>query len=55
MDALYFLEDSHSGLVRSLGKRVWVTPPGVRISYPPPLTGSTRYVVKKHVVLALYS
>ena len=29
-------EGSHSGLVRTLGKRVWSNPPGVRISYPPP-------------------
>jgi hypothetical protein len=29
------LEGSHSGLVRTLGKRVWVKPPRVRISYPP--------------------
>jgi hypothetical protein len=28
-------EPSHSGLVRSLGKRVWVKPPGVRISPAP--------------------
>src|SRR5699024_8362085 len=31
-----YLEDSHSGLVRSLGKRVGLTPSGVRIPYPPP-------------------
>lgn len=30
------MEGSHSGLVRTLGKRVWRNPPGVRISYPPP-------------------
>src|SRR5699024_9659830 len=29
-------EDSHSGRVRSLGKRVGLTPSGVRIPYPPP-------------------
>ena len=29
-------EDSHSGLVRTLGKRVGLTPSGVRIPYPPP-------------------
>ena len=29
------MEGSHSGLVRTLGKRVWRNPPGVRISYPP--------------------
>jgi hypothetical protein len=29
------LEGSHSGLVRTLGKRVWGNPPRVRISYPP--------------------
>lgn len=28
-------DGSHSGLVRTLGKRVWVKPPGVRISYHP--------------------
>ena len=34
---VYFIqmEGSHSGLVRTLGKRVWGNPPGVRISYPP--------------------
>src|SRR5699024_6039208 len=31
-----YVEDSHSGLVRSLGKRVGLTPSGVRIPYPPP-------------------
>ena len=30
------VEDSHSGLVRALGKRVGLTPSGVRIPYPPP-------------------
>ncbi len=30
------MEASHSGLVRTLGKRVWSNPPRVRIS-PPPL------------------
>ena len=30
-------EDSPSGLWRSLGKRVGLTPSGVRIPYPPPL------------------
>ena len=29
------LEGSHSGLVRTLGKRVWGNPPRVRISHPP--------------------
>ena len=29
-------EGSHSGLVRTLGKRVWGNPPRVRIPYPPP-------------------
>ena len=35
---LFFIrmESSHSGLVRTLGKRVWGNPPGVRISYSPP-------------------
>ena len=33
-------EDSHSGLVRTLGKRVGVTPSGVRIPYPPPRSRS---------------
>ena len=28
-------EGSHSGLVRTLGKRVWSNPPRVRISYHP--------------------
>ena len=28
-------EGSHSGLVRTLGKRMWGNPPRVRISYPP--------------------
>jgi hypothetical protein len=32
---VYKTEGSHSGLVRTLGKRVWSNPPGVRISYPP--------------------
>ena len=30
------LEDSHSGLVRTLGKRVGIKPSRVRISHPPP-------------------
>lgn len=30
-------EASHSGLVRTLGKRVWSNPPRVRISPPPPM------------------
>ncbi len=34
-------EDSHSGLVRTLGKRVGVTPSRVRISHPPPIQAST--------------
>ena len=29
------MEGSHSGLVRTLGKRVWGNPPRVRISHPP--------------------
>ncbi len=29
------MEGSHSGLVRSLGERVWGNPSRVRISYPP--------------------
>ena len=29
-------EGSHSGLVRTLGKRVWGNSPGVRISYLTP-------------------
>ena len=33
---LSFAEDSPSGLWRSLGKRVGLTPSGVRIPYPPP-------------------
>ncbi len=31
------MEASHSGLVRRPGKSVWVTPPRVRISPPPPI------------------
>jgi hypothetical protein len=34
------LEASHSGLVRTLGKRVRGNPPRVRISPPPPSTGT---------------
>ena len=30
-------EDSHSGRVRTLGKRVGVKPSGVQIPYPPPV------------------
>ena len=29
------MEGSHSGLVRTLGKRVWSNPPRVRIPHPP--------------------
>src|SRR5690606_18486061 len=33
---IFRAEDSPSGLWRSLGKRVGLTPSGVRIPYPPP-------------------
>ena len=39
-----YTEESHSGLVRTLGKRVWGNPPRVRISPLPPgqlLIGAT--------------
>ena len=61
-ESLKKLEGSHSGLVRTLGKRVWSNPPGVRISYPPPIqninfefekylkSGSGRAFSKKHFV-----
>ena len=38
-------EDSHSGLVRTLGKRVGCKPSGVRIPYPPPESEPSRIVV----------
>src|SRR3989344_4954598 len=34
-DIMRVTEGSHSGLVRTLGKRVWGNPPRVRISHPP--------------------
>ena len=37
-------ESSHSGLVRTLGKRVWVIPPGVRISHSP-------HILKLHLAV----
>ena len=36
------MEGSHSGLVRTLGKRVWGNPPRVRISHPPKITSEAR-------------
>ena len=37
-------EDSPSGLWRSLGKRVGLTPSGVRTPYPPPDKGTHSWV-----------